>query len=77
MVPADEGGPAPGMSPGRRGGGGGAQENLRRELRSQPIKEMGEYTAGIKDGTWRYFDEQGDPIRTETWQLGKLLYTEE
>lgn len=77
MVPADEGGPAPGMSPGRMGGGGGAQENLRRELRNQPMKEMGEYTAGVKDGTWRYFDEQGDPIRTETWQLGKLLSTEE
>ena len=32
---------------------------MRRELRNQPMKEVGEYTAGVKDGTWRYFDEKG------------------
>jgi len=50
---------------------------MRQELRNQPMKEMGEYTAGVKDGTWRYFDEQGDRIRTERWTLGKLTGTEE
>ena len=50
---------------------------MRRELRNQPVKEMGEYTAGVKDGTWRYFDEAGDVIRTERWTLGRLQSTEE
>ena len=53
------------------------EEPMRQELRNQPMKEMGEYTAGVKDGTWRYFDEQGDHIRTERWTLGKLTGTEE
>lgn len=50
---------------------------MRRELRNQPMKEVGEYTAGVKDGTWRYFDEQGQPLRTERWNLGRLESTEQ
>jgi len=76
MVPAEEGGVRggpPTQGAGRAGGG----SPMRQELRNQPMKEMGEYTAGVKDGTWRYFDEQGDHIRTERWTLGKLTGTEE
>ena len=85
MVPAETGngsGMPPGMAGpgrGRPGGGrpGAADAPMRRELRNQPMKEVGEYTAGVKDGTWRYFDEQGQPIRTERWNLGRLESTEE
>lgn len=58
-------------------GGGNVDGATRRELRNQPMKEMGEYTAGVKDGTWRYFDEQGNRMRTERWNLGRLESTEE
>ena len=81
MVPAESGagtGGPPGMAgPGRGRPGGGQDAPLRRELRNQPMKEVGEYTAGVKDGTWRYFNEQGQPIRTERWNLGRLESTEE
>ena len=62
------------MQAGQRPGG---SSPMRKELRNQPMKEMGEYTAGVKNGTWRYFDEQGERIRTERWTLGKLTETEE
>ena len=75
MVPADQGGATPAGPP--RGGRGAGEDPLRRELRNQPMKEMGEYTAGVKDGTWRYFDEAGDVVRTERWTLGRLQSTEE
>ena len=75
MVPADQGAATPAGPP--RGGRGAGEDPLRRELRNQPMKEMGEYTAGVKDGTWRYFDEAGDVIRTERWTLGRLQSTEE
>ena len=75
MVPAEEGAGNPAGPP--RGGRGGAEDPLRRELRNQPVMEMGEYTAGVKDGTWRYFDEEGEVIRTERWSLGRLQSTEE
>lgn len=76
MVPAETGaaGGAPPMQAGQRPGG---SSPMRKELRNQPMKEMGEYTAGVKNGTWRYFDEQGERIRTERWTLGKLTETEE
>jgi antitoxin component YwqK of YwqJK toxin-antitoxin module len=76
MAPADA---SPGQSAGPPGFAPqtGSEQNLRRELRNQPKKEMGEYTAGVKDGTWRYFDEQGGLLRTERWALGKLTATEE
>jgi len=85
MVPAETGnggGMPPGMAGpgrGRPGGGrpGAGDAPMRRELRNQPMKEVGEYTAGVKDGTWRYFDEQGQPLRTERWNLGRLESTEE
>jgi antitoxin component YwqK of YwqJK toxin-antitoxin module len=76
MVPADQGQQGQGMPPGM-GGGGNRNDPMRRELRNQPLREMGEYTAGVKDGVWRYFDEQGDRIRTETWNMGRLDSTEE
>ena len=75
MVPAEEGAGNPAGPP--RGGRGGAEDPMRRELRNQPVMEMGEYTAGVKDGTWRYFDEEGEVIRTERWSLGRLQSTEE
>jgi uncharacterized protein len=77
MVPAEEGGAKsgpPGMSAGVRPG---SNEPLRRELRNQPMKEMGEYTAGVKDGPWRHFDEEGEFLRKETWTLGRLQSSEE
>jgi len=76
MVPAETGaaGGGPPMQVGRRPG---SDNPMRQELLNQPMKEMGEYTAGVKDGTWRYFDEQGVRIRTEKWTLGKLTQTEE
>ena len=80
MVPAEAGGGSgipPGMvGPGRRPGAK-PDAPMRRELRNQPMKEVGEYTAGVKDGTWRYFDEQGNTIRTERWSLGRLESTDE
>ena len=76
MVPADQGQQGQGMPPGMRGGVS-VNETMRRELRNQPLKEMGEYTAGVKDGVWRYFDENGDRIRTETWNMGRLESTGE
>ncbi len=80
MVPAEAGGGSgipPGMvGPGRRPGTK-SDAPMRRELRNQPMKEVGEYTAGVKDGTWRYFDEQGNTIRTERWSLGRLESTDE
>jgi len=81
MVPAETdggGGRPPGMAgPGRGRAGTGNAAPMRRELRNQPMKEVGEYTAGVKDGTWRYFDEQGQTLRTERWSLGRLQSTEE
>ena len=76
MVPAEQGAASgvPAMPAGR---GTDSRDPLRRELRNQPMKEMGEYTAGVKDGPWRYFDEQGDLLRKETWNLGRLQSTEE
>ena len=76
MVPAEAGAPA-GGPPMPGGGRPGGETPMRQELRNQPMKELGEYTAGVKDGTWRYFDEQGERIRTERWTLGKLTATEE
>ena len=85
MVPA-EAGNAGGMPLGMAGPGrgrpgsgrpGAGDAPMRRELRNQPLKEVGEYTAGVKDGTWRYFDEKGQPLRTERWNLGRLESTEE
>lgn len=76
MVRADQQAGNPGGPP-MPGGGRPGEEPMRRELRNQPMKEMGEYTAGVKDGTWRYFDEKGDPTRTERWNLGRLQSTEE
>lgn len=75
MMPAEQGNSSP-MAPtgGRRPG---EQQPLRREVHNQPMQEMGEYTAGVKDGTWRYFDESGELIRTERWTLGRLQSTEE
>lgn len=49
---------------------------MRRELLNQPMMEVGEYTAGVKDGTWRYFNENGDVLRTERWSLGRLQSTD-
>ena len=74
MVPADEGARSPAGQPGA--GQSGGQDAMRRELRNQPMMEMGEYTAGVKDGTWRYFDENGDVLRTERWSLGRLQSTD-
>ena len=76
MTPAEEGAGNPGGPP-IMGGGGPGGDAVRRELRNQPMKEMGEYTAGVKDGTWRYYDEQGEVIRTERWNLGRLQSTED
>jgi len=76
MVPADQQAGNPGAPP-MQGGGRPGEETMRRELRNQPMKEMGEYTAGVKDGTWRYFDEEGNRTRTERWSLGRLQSTEE
>ena len=56
---------------------GASDTSMRRELRNQPMKEVGEYTAGVKDGTWRYFDHEGQPLLTERWNLGRLESTEE
>ena len=69
MVPAESGGPATGPQ-GR--GAAGPDEPMKRELRDQPKKETGTYRAGVKDGTWRYFDEEGETIRTEKWVMGRL-----
>ena len=74
MVPADEGGSSPTSRPGA--GQSNIQDAMRRELRDQPVMEIGEYTAGVKDGTWRYFNEEGDIIRTESWSLGQLQSTD-
>ena len=76
MAPADQEAGRAGAPP-MSGGGRPGVDPMRRELRNQPMKEMGEYTAGVKDGTWRYFDESGGVIRTERWTLGKLTGTEE
>ena len=76
MVPAEAGAPA-GGPPMPGGGRPGGETPMRQELRNQPMKELGEYTAGVKDGTWRYFNEQGERIRTERWTLGRLTATEE